>query len=364
MSQVAEIFQRYGPAYQAQYGQRMLPSHWRTMRDIQQCRTEACGGHLYRCPGCHDTRYRYHSCKNRHCPKCQHDEGQQWLARQQAFLLPVPYFLVTFTLPANLRLATRQNQTVFYNLLFRTSATALQELAWDPRFVGGQIGMVGVLHTWGRNLSYHPHVHYLVPAGGLSADGQRWLAGRHNFLVPVRALSRLFRGKFRAALQRAGLLKDVPEEAWQREWVVHCKPVGNGVAALKYLAPYIFRVAISNKRILRIDDDKVTFRYRVSDTGQHRVCTLDAGEFIRRFLQHVLPRRFVKVRYYGLFSPGLRHKLTLIRLWLDRNESAKTEEDQAAVSTQTQSCNDDFRCPTCGQVMQLMQRIRPRRGPP
>lgn len=279
------------------------------MRAIVNCRTEVPGGHVYHCDHCDKERYSYHSCRNRHCPKGQHDAAGQWLARQQDFLLPVPCFLLAFALPAGLRALTRSNQRVIFNLLFRTSAAATQQLARDPRFVGGQIGLVGVLHTWSRDLNYHPHVHYLVPGGGLSDDSRSWFPGREDFLFHVKPLSILFRAKFRDALKKTELFALVPPETWQQEWVVHCQPVGNGVAALKYLAPYIFRVAISHQRILKLVHGKVTFRYTESSTGQTRICTLSAEEFIRRFLQHVLPKGFVKVRYYGFFSPGLRCRL-------------------------------------------------------
>lgn len=268
MSTLAEIVHEYGASYREKFDDRLLPSHRRALRDIAQCRTGVLGGHVYHCATCDETHYQYHSCQNRHCSQCQHNAAQEWLAKQQALLLPLPYFMVTFTLPATLREVARGNQRTIYNLLFRTSAAALQELARDPRYVGGQIGLVGVLHTWGRNLSYHPHVHYLVPAGGLTADVQQWHTARHNFLVPVRALSRLFRAKFRDALKRTDLFDSVPVETWHSEWVVHCQPVGNGLSALNYLAPYIFRVAISNNRILKSAGGKVTFRYRVADTKQ------------------------------------------------------------------------------------------------
>ena len=274
MTSLATIIRQYGTAYQAKYGNRLLPSHQRTLRDIADCRTATLGGHVYHCDVCEKTHYQYHSCQNRHCPQCQHNQGQQWLERQQAALLPVPYFMVTFTIPSGLHEIARAHQKTVYNILFRSSAAALQELAWDPRYVGGQIGMVGVLHTWGRKLNYHPHVHYLVPAGGLSADGENWLSARGNFLIPVKALSILFRAKFRDALKEAGLFDQVPAQVWQKDWVTHCKPVGKGEGALKYLAPYIFRVAIGNRRILKVNDGKVTFRYRESDTGTWRTCTL------------------------------------------------------------------------------------------
>jgi hypothetical protein len=369
MNTLAAITQRYGPDYQDKFNEKLLPSHRRALHDIAHCRTASFGGHLYQCPDCHDVHYQYHSCQNRHCPQCQHNAGQDWLAKQQALLLPVPYFMVTFTLPEALRRIARRHQRVVYSLLFRTAAAALKELAWDPRFVGGKIGMVSVLHTWGRNLSYHPHVHFLVPAGGLSADGHQWLRARHHFLVPVRALSRLFRAKFRDELRQTTLFEQLPADIWRSDWVVHCKEVGNGTHALKYLAPYIFRVAISNNRILNVADGRVTFRYRASDNGQEKQCTLTAEEFLRRFLQHVLPKGFVKVRYYGLFSPAQRHLLPLLRLWLDSSEPDCIEESDGpvkpAISAVVLQSRCEVRCPTCGQMMHHVRKIRPRpRCPP
>ena len=247
-------------------------------------------------------------------------------------------------------------------MLFRASAAALQKLANDPRFVGGQIGMVGVLHTWKRDLNYHPHVHYLVPAGGLSEDGQTWLPVKKEFLVPVKPLSILFRAKFREALKKTDLFAQVPDETWTQDWVVHCRPVGNGVAALKYLAPYIFRVAISNNRILKLEDGQVTYRYTASDTGKTRYCTVTAEEFIRRFLQHVLPKGFIKVRYYGFFSSGNRHRLRQARKLLGDCQSNQSSDDHQAKTTPPEQ---DICCPKCGQVMQLTQTLRPqRRRPP
>lgn len=345
------------------------------MRAIQQCRTEALGGHVYHCPNCDEVQYRYHSCRNRHCPKCQYQRTQQWLEKQQEMRLPVPHFLLTFTLPDGLRKVARSHQRLIYNILFRTSAAATQKLARDPRFVGGQIGMIGVLHTWGRNLAYHPHVHYLVPAGGMAEDGPTWVASRKNFLVPVKALSRLVRAKFRAALQKHSCFADVPASVWNQDWVVHCQPVGNGEWALKYLAPYIFRVAISNNRILKMADGQVTFRYKDTDTGQIKLCKLRAEEFMHRFLQHVLPKGFVKVRYYGLFSPGVRQKLAELRKYLDSGGVYPSASPEIA-KQDTQSSSDQetvalpvdqtVYCPRCGQTMQLQRIIiRPQgRGPP
>jgi len=358
--ELATIIHRYGPGYREKFGPRMLPSHRRAMHDIEQCRTEALGGQVYHCPKCEQAKYSYHSCKNRHCPKCQQDAAQQWLVQQREVLLPVPYFLLTFTLPAGLRDVVRSNQKCMYNLLFRTSAAATQELARDPRFIGGQIGLIGVLHTWARNLTYHPHVHYLVPAGGLSADGQTWLSARKDFFVPVKPLSIIFRAKFRDALQKTDLFDSVPAEAWTQDWVVHCQAVGSGVAALKYLAPYIFRVAISNHRIRKLAHDRVSFCYQDADTGATRACTLSAEEFIRRFLQHVLPKGFVKVRYYGFFSPSKRRLLPRLRRLLGFSGATELSDDQ-----QANAMSPVLRCPTCGQEMRWIQTIRPNgRCPP
>ncbi len=293
MITIADIVRRYAPAYRARYGDRLLPSHDRTLRAIERCRTSALGGHVATCPTCAVTRYCYHSCRNRHCPTCQQDRTQTWLSQQQAFLLPVPYFLVTFTVPATLRNLIRQHQRQLYTLLFRASATALQQLAADPRFLGGQIGLLGVLQTWTRDLRYHPHIHYLVPAVGQLPDGQVVVKPSAAFLVPVKPLAILFRAKFRAALRQLKLADQVPAESWSQPWVVDCRPVGDGHAALNYLAPYVARGPLANNRIVAATDDAVTFWYRDGTTKRRRTCTVSPSEFLRRFLQHVLPKGFV-----------------------------------------------------------------------
>jgi hypothetical protein len=353
--ELADIFRSCGPAYRQKYVGRIPTNHLQAMRAIEVCRTEALGGQVFVCPDCQQVQYSYHSCRNRHCPKCQNENGQAWLEKQQEMLLPVPYFLLTFTLPSSLRELARHHKRQIYDLLFRLSAEATQQLAKDTRFIGGQVGLVGVLHTWGRNLAYHPHIHYLVPAGGLVEGGKAWLAARHKFLLPVKALSKIFRAKMRQALRKAGPDWQIPTEVWQRDWVVHCKPVGCGRQALKYLAPYIFRVAIGNKRIQKFENDRVTFRYRASDTGQERRCTLSAEEFIHRFLQHVLPKGFVKVRYFGFFSSGVRKRLDTLKQQLG---PAGEESQEPAVSSKPA-----HRCPVCGRPMQPGSLIQPTPGP-
>ena len=356
MITLGDIFRRYGPTYRETAGE-CIPSNQRAaMTAIEHCRTEALGGHLYTCPACATTRYSYHSCRNRHCPTCQQQQGQTWLAKQQELLLPVPYFLVTFTLPAQLRSVARQNQRRMYALLFRSSATALQQVAADPRFLGGQIGMVGVLQTWTRDLRYHPHIHYLVPAGALDPTGGAWLPAKGRVLVHIKPLAKLFRGKVRAGLQQEHLAGGLPDKTWSQPWVVDCRPVGTGQAALKYLAPYIFRVALSNNRLVGVANDQVTFRYQVAATKKTATCTLPAGRFIGRFLQHILPKGFVKVRYYGLFRPGNRRLLAQVRSLLSEAVSGCPEPLEArevpATSLALHGSSASV-CPTCGAVMQL-----------
>jgi hypothetical protein len=284
---------------------------------------------------------------------------------QQELLLPVPYFFLTFTLPSELRNLVRANQKALYSLLFQASAEATQKLALDPRYIGGQIGLVGVLHTWTRNLIYHPHLHYLAPGGGLHADRQTWLPARQGFFLPVRALSKLFRAAFRRGLVKLKLFDQVPSKVWTQEWVVHCKPVGNGQAALKYLAPYIHRVAISNRRLLSFDNrgsmetSQVTFQYRVSDTDQLKKCSLSVEQFFQRFLQHVLPHAFVKVRYYGFFGASVRRKLSVLQDRLGSQTHPPTEQPSASSQSNDHETPSKILCPTCGLPMTFQRNLAP-----
>jgi hypothetical protein len=359
------IVGQYGPADRAQYGERMLPSHRVALDALAACRTDALGGHVYTCAACATRRYSYHSCKNRHCPTCQQGQREAWLARQQDLLLPVPYFLITFTLPPALRDLARRHQRQLYTLLFQASATALQHLAQDPRFLGGQIGLLGVLQTWTRDLRFHPHIHYLVPARALASDGTLRRPRNPAFLVPVKALAILFRAKLRAALRQTALYGQVAPTTWRQAWVVDCRGVGSGAAALKYLAPYIFRVALSNNRIVSVQDERVTFRYRDGETKQLCSCTLAALTFLGRFLQHVLPKGFVKVRYYGLFSRRQRANLAHIRQHLAQTQSIVAPAPSAEPAASFLAVPPVVRCPVCGQPMQqTMLRPTRSRGPP
>jgi ssDNA-binding Zn-finger/Zn-ribbon topoisomerase 1 len=347
MVELADIFLRHGPEYLDRFANRMLPSHIRAMQDIVKCRTPAMGGRVYQCqnPECHKHFYSYHSCGNRSCPKCGQDRTEQWLEKQNKLLLPTHYFLVTFTLPAELRNIARSNQKLIYNLLFTSSAAALQKLAKDTRFLGGTIGMIAGLHTWRRDMQYHPHVHYIVPGGGLSPDSSQWKPSNPNFFVRVEPLSLIFRAKFKEALKKTALYQNVSHHAWGKDWVVHSKPVGDAHRALKYLAPYVYRVAITNNRIENLENGSVVFRFKNSDTKQWETRSVSVMEFIRRFLQHVLPKGFVKIRYYGLFAPGKRNLLAVAKYLLgylsEPTESVKQWKNEI--------------CPHCGHKLLLIK---------
>ena len=354
---MAEIFRRYGPDYIDRFGSKMPPSHRRAINDIICCRTEQMGGHLYRCenPDCEHIVYAYHSCGNRSCPKCGQDKTQRWLEKQHHLLLRTHYFLLTFTLPCGLRKTARSNQKIVYDMLFTCSAEALQKLAKDPRFVGGEIGMMGALHTWQRDMGYHPHVHFIVPGGGLSPDRSKWLPSNSQFFVPVEALSPIFRAKFRDALKKTDLFDAVPADVWQKDWVVHCKPVGNANSALKYLAPYIYRVAISNNRIEKLENGKVGFRFKNTDTDHWQTATLPVFDFIHRFLQHVLPKSFRKIRYYGFMAANKRNRLAVAKYLLGGSNLPEPTPQE----------NKQYLCPLCGATLLLVKPLpKSTRAPP
>jgi hypothetical protein len=363
MLEVADIIRRHGTALHACLGHRLSPTQARALRDLVACRTAVCGGQLTQCTACGRQVYRYHSCRNRHCPKCGGDQTERWLDRHRARLLPCRHYLVTITLPSALRRLAFRHQAIVYGALMRSAAAALQHLADDPRYVGASLGCIAVLHTWTRALFYHPHVHLIVTAGGLSADRTQWISPQHPaFLVPVRAVSVVVRAKMCAALTRAGLLDQVTPTVWSTSWVVHAKPAGDGTRVLDYLARYLFRIAISNSRLEQIDDDHVTFRYRDNRTQAIRHTTIAGVEFLRRWLRHVLPRRFTKVRYYGLWTRTRRLDLERARQLLDAAPSTTA----ATASIPTPSLVALPVCPFChAGTLTLIAILRPeRRVPP
>jgi hypothetical protein len=373
--ELADIFRLAGPAYRAVYRLRMLASHLRAMRDIEACRTAALGGQLRQCDRCDSPRYSYHSCRNRHCPKCHREQTDRWLTIQQRRLLPCAYFLATFTLPAELRALARSSQKIFYAALMTAAAGSLLKLCRDPRHLGARPGLLAVLHTWTRDLRYHPHVHILVTAGGWrEGHDPAWVQPKHpEFLLPARVLSVVFRAKMRDALRKAGILSSTPTRIWRKDWVVHLKHAGSGERALAYLARYVFRVALVNGRIERFDPaDGVTFRYRDNRTREIKHCTLATNRFIARFLQHVLPKGFSKVRSYGLFSPRLRDRLERAKAVLLRGR--KDGEDHADTSTALHATDEpspaaghhakEIRCPVCKTGILRVVATIPRWRPP
>lgn len=314
------------------------------------------GGRVFRCEPCEVYRYSYHSCKNRSCPKCGNDDATRWLAAQRALLLPVDYFMVTSTLPAELRPVAHSNQKLIYGLLLCKTAEAVQKLARDPEWVGGDIGLMGVLQTWQRNMQYHVHAHFIVPGGGLSPDGKRWLPAQRDFLMPCPAVATILRAKFRDALKKhPETFNQVPQKVWHTPWVVDIQPVGKGRSALKYLTPYIFRVAISNKRIVEFADDKVSFIYQDNKGKWHKE-TLTAHKFMSRFLQHVLPKHFVKVRYYGFLSPRKRDLLAVIKELFAQFSS---KDEKSGLASDIAAMPKLMRCPKCGAEMEFVQEIKP-----
>ncbi|MFV2070186.1 MAG: transposase [Pirellulales bacterium] len=315
--ELADIVRRFAPEYTAQYAHMMMPSQKKALVDIAACCTEELGGHLYRCDDCSESFWHFHGCRNRACPKCQATRTAQWLQQREAELLPCGYFHAVATVPSELRDAFRCDQKFMYGLLMRVSADAIKELCAKKRHLGGLPGILSVLHTWSGQLGYHPHVHMLITGGGITPDGEHWEPARGKFLVPVGVLSRKIAAKFRDAVkkQKPDLFASIPALAWRRQWVSFVKHYGHGNdAVLNYLSRYVFRTAVSNARILDMDNTHVTFRHKDRATDTWRIMRLPGVEFIGRFLQHVLPRGFHKVRYYGLWHHSNRDLSS--RAWL------------------------------------------------
>jgi hypothetical protein len=384
--EVADIFRAHGPAWrQAQHGH-LSVGQLQVMSAIEQCRSAALGGHLLRCDACEQVQLAYNSCRNRHCPKCQARAARRWLEARQADLLPVDYYHVVFTLPAPISAIAYYNKTLLYDLLFAVAAETLRTIAADPKHLGAQVGVTLVLHTWGSALTHHPHVHGIVPGGGLAPDGERWVACKPGFFLPVRVLSRLFRRRFLEELDaahRAGRLQFFGEyaeladarvfAAWLTplravEWVVYAKrPFAGPAAVLAYLSRYTHRVAIANSRLLSMDEHGVTFRwkdYRAKGSTRHKTMTLDPDEFMRRFLLHVLPGGFHRIRHYGLLAnAGRREHLAQARQLLHVVPTAPPPADAAPVA-----CGQPtFVCPHCGAAMLIIEsfaRGQPIRAPP
>jgi hypothetical protein len=385
--EVADIFRRHGQAWRQTNAGHVSLGQLKVMSAIENCRTAVLGGHVARCENdkCGHTRIAYNSCRNRHCPKCQGAAAREWLDAREVELLPVPYFHVVFSLPAQIADIAYQNKAAIYDILFKASAQTLITIAADPKHLGARIGMLSVLHTWGSGLTHHPHAHIIVPGGGISLDGARWIACRPRFFLPVRVLSRLFRRlvleKLDAA-HRAGQLQFFGKHAAltnarafaaylaplrNRDWVVYSKrPFGGPAEVLRYLARYTHRVAISNRRLVALNNKGVTFKwkdYRLEGPERYGVMTLDTHEFIRRFLMHVLPQGFHRIRYYGLLtSPTRANNIARIRellavplLPIDAIKAATTKPEEPKATKHP--------CPCCGTRMRIIETFLPGQQP-
>jgi hypothetical protein len=364
MLEVADIVRRDGDAYLGKFGAAMPPSHRRALGDIRGCRTVAMGGHVYDCDRCGHRQYAYHSCKNRNCPKCQGGDTDRWLAKRRDELIATTYFHLVFTLPEELRPIMRRHQKTLYGVLMKAAAQSLMKLAADPRYVGGKVGILAVLHTWTSTLSYHPHVHLLVPGGGVTPEGE-WVSARKRYLVPVRALAKIFRALFMELAQRALPELRLPSSAWSKPWVVYCKPTVQGSEkVLQYLGRYVHRVAFANSRLVRIADHRVTFRYLDRGRQQWKTMTVSSEEFLRRFLQHVLPRGTHKVRYYGIWNPAQRSVLRQVQLAIGRGPIAEAAVDDTQAASEP--LENRRPCPRCdhGTMVLVGTLVRGARGPP
>ena len=386
--EVSDIFRRYGLRYRIAHP--MPVNRLRAMRAIETCRTADMGGHVDECGNCGTKNISYNSCRNRHCPKCQFLKKERWIEDRGKDLLPIPYFHVVFTIPDLLNPLVLRNQEVLYAVLFKAVSETLTELAADRKRLGAEIGFISILHTWGQNLTDHPHIHTVVTGGGLSRDGRSWKPSKKDFFLPVKVMSKLFRGKFIAYLKKfraenklvypgaisnlaqPGAFNDLITDLYKKKWVVYCKPPFDGTkGVLEYLGRYTHRIAISNHRIVQMDDDAVSFRWRdYADNNKRKIMTVDADEFIRRFLLHVLPDRFVKIRHYGLLGNRCRrmklHRCRELLACTDQTkEERKKETWQDALLRLTGF--DVSKCPACGKrTMRTVEIIKPARckGPP
>lgn len=357
MPTVADCLRQHAPAYTKEFGDSMPLIHQKVLSAITRCRTGLLGGVHYRCDDCGRDHWVGRSCGNRHCPNCGKEKSARWLEKMSPRLLPVHHFLVTFTVPLQVGSVLRSQQKVGYRALFDAGAASIRDCASATKSLrGAQLGFFGVLHTWGRDpMIYHPHVHFVVPGGGVSEDGTQWNATPENFFLHHATLLRVYKAKLADHLRSTGLYESVPAEAWQKKFVVDIKPVGDGRAVLKYLAPYVNRVAISDSRIVGCDESSVTYRYTPSGTNHSKTRTVPGNEFVRGFLQHSLPKGLQKIRYYGWMSPNSRVHLDAVKwlvwlflgwtFWLGSGHAPQEQPDPPSI----------LRCGQCGGSMRVVE---------
>lgn len=360
---ISDIFRENASNYLKNYGNKIPFNHLKTINAIINCRTSVMGGEVYFCEKCKKYHYSYHSCKNRHCPKCGSGDSGKWLEKQMRKLLPVNYFMVTFTIPQELRFVCRSNQKLFYSILFKASSEALKTLLNDPKYAGGKPGFVGILHTWTRQLHYHPHIHFIVPGGAFDIERNQWNKANSKFLVPVKALSKIFKAKFRDFLKvkNSEIFKLIPQNIWyDKGFNTNSQFVGQGEKALKYLSNYVYRVAISNNRIVKYQSGKVTFKYKESGSNKIKYQTVTSLEFMRRFLQHVLPVGFQKVRYYGFLSSASKNIWKQICNYFNFKPNKTISSNEVSFNKR-----ESFICPDCkSEMIHCATILRNQRAPP
>jgi len=350
---IEQIFRDYGDEYIEQFIGDIPFEHMKVIRAIQRCKTRFSGVNTWKFEKCGKVHILYRSCGNRNCPICQHHRNMQWLDKRMEEQLPGPYFMVTFTMPEKMRSFMRSSQGEAYNAFFKASSETLKTLMANPKYVGGDLpGFFGVLHTWGRQLQYHPHIHYIVPGGALHTNTGEWKKARKGFLAPVHALSRVFRAKFHDEMRRLGKEEFIDPDVWRQDWNVNSQYIPEGgEGALKYLAPYVFRIGISNSRIVSVKDRAVTFKYRKQKSTRERTMTLDVMEFIRRFLQHVLPTGFMKVRYYGFMGSNSKTTSAEITAKIQKAYDSELKTPEYVAPPERPA----MKCESCGGKLVLAQ---------
>ncbi len=361
MATVQDIFREYGPAYLEKYGDRIPQPHLKVIDAIRSCRTSVCGMIVYECTGCGKNHHIFRSCGNRHCPTCQNQKGLDWLEHQLTIQVPGPYFMITFTVPETIRSFFRSNQQIAYDSLFKASSESMKTLAKDDKFIGGDVpGFFGVLHTWGRTLNYHPHIHYVVPGGAWSKKDNTWHPSRPDFYVPNKALSRICRAKFRDKMIEAGLIDLIDPGVWHEGWNVNIQPVGAAEQSIRYLSHYVFKVAISDHRIVDMNNGMVTFSYQKTGSRRTRYMTLSALDFMSRFLQHCLPSGFMKIRYYGFMHGCSAIPIDHIRASIElmHGFDIVVFEPKPEVPEKPELC-----CPDCGCALKYVYSVLPYQMP-
>ena len=361
MATIQSIFRDHAPAYLKKYGERIPRNHRSVIDAILSCRTPACGMTVYECTGCEKNHHIFRSCGNRHCPTCQNQKALDWMDRQLTRQVPGSYFMITFTVPEAIRRFFRSHQSFAYDALFKASSEAMKTLAGDEKFIGGEVpGFFGVLHTWGRTLNYHPHIHYVVAGGAWSKADNAWHPSRQDFYVPNKALSRICRAKFRDLMRDAGMARLIDPGIFREGWNVNIQPVGAAEQSIRYLSHYVFKVAISDHRIVDVSDGTVTVSYKKPKSRRTRYMKLDALDFMSRFLQHTLPPGFMKVRYYGFMHPCSSVPLENVRASIEMMNGFDVVVPEA-----TQDAREKSRptCPDCGGELRYLYSVLPHQMP-